>query len=65
MVNDGDVGCVVAGWFVRFYLEWCGDYINGVLVLDQKLWVCVLGLIENILGVLEIVLFIIIGQCFT
>ena len=27
-MNDGNVGCVVAGWFVRLNLEWGGDYIK-------------------------------------
>lgn len=37
MVSDGDVGWVVAGWFVRSNLEWGDDYIKLCLVLDQKL----------------------------
>ena len=66
MVNDGDVGWVVAGWFVRFNLEWCGDYIKWCASFrPETVGGCVLGLIENILSVWKIVLFIIIGQCFT
>ena len=62
MVNDGNVGCVVAGWFVRLNLEWGGDCIKWCASFRPEAvgW-CVLGLIENILGVLEIVLFVIIG----
>ena len=44
------------GWW--FYW-WCASF------RPEAMGGCVLGLIENILGVLEIVLFIIIGQCFT